>query len=257
MPATYREMRAAHPEIACGWVSGGAATNVLPDACVDIVATGERLGGAGPAPGGGRVPATPGLERAGVRFRVGAAGPALGIDADQLLDRTVDLEELWGAEARRLRNRVLGAPTILAGLAALYDGVAHRVPAHDPQVRTAVQTLRRDPAVPAHALARQVALSERQLQRRFARAVGYGPRTLSRTLRFQEFLRQAAADPAAPLARLAADAGYADQAHLTRESRRLSGRTPAQLREHGARPAGEPPSEPFKPVALASGTMPA
>ena len=41
------------------------------------------------------------------------------------------------------------------------------------------------------------------------------------------------------LARLALDAGYADQAHLTREARRLSGRTPAELVASGAGPAGE------------------
>jgi AraC-like DNA-binding protein len=43
----------------------------------------------------------------------------------------------------------------------------------------------------------------------------------------------------ADLARLAFDAGYADQAHLTREARRLSGRTPAELVASGATPAGE------------------
>jgi AraC-like DNA-binding protein len=47
------------------------------------------------------------------------------------------------------------------------------------------------------------------------------------------------------LARLALDAGYADQAHLTRECRRLAGVTPTALMRAGAGPAGEP-SDPFK-----------
>ena len=80
-------------------------------------------------------------------------------------------------------------------------------------------------------------VSERQLRRRFLDAVGYGPKTLGRVLRFQRFLQLSG--ERADLARLALDAGYADQAHLTRETRRLSGRTPAELVASGAGPAGE------------------
>jgi transcriptional regulator GlxA family with amidase domain len=80
-------------------------------------------------------------------------------------------------------------------------------------------------------------VSERQLRRRFLDAVGYGPKTLARVLRFQHFL-QLGSGPG-DLARLAFAAGYADQAHLTRECRRLAGRTPAELLAAGTPPAGE------------------
>ena len=78
-------------------------------------------------------------------------------------------------------------------------------------------------------LARQLALSERTLRRRFDEAFGYGPKTLDRILRFQRFLALArgARNPAA--ASLAAAAGYADQAHLTRECRRLAAATPGEI----------------------------
>ena len=80
-------------------------------------------------------------------------------------------------------------------------------------------------------------ISERQLRRRFAEAVGYGPKTLARVLRFQRFL--GLAEAGGDLAGLAFAAGYADQAHLTRECVRLSGRTPAVLLAAPLRPAGE------------------
>jgi AraC-like DNA-binding protein len=80
-------------------------------------------------------------------------------------------------------------------------------------------------------------VSERQLRRRFADAVGYGPKTLARILRFQRFLTLAG--DGGELARLALQAGYADQAHLTRETRRLAGRTPLDLLVSRAPPAGE------------------
>jgi AraC-like DNA-binding protein len=69
-----------------------------------------------------------------------------------------------------------------------------------------------------------LAVSERRLRRRFVQAVGYGPATYLRVSRFQ---RAVALAPYAPgLAALAAAAGYADQAHLSRDVRALTGLTP-------------------------------
>ena len=72
-------------------------------------------------------------------------------------------------------------------------------------------------------------LGERQLRRRFAAAVGYGPKTFARVARFRD-RRSALVRAGAPLAAAAAEAGYADQAHMTREIAGLAGRTPALLR---------------------------
>jgi AraC-like DNA-binding protein len=84
------------------------------------------------------------------------------------------------------------------------------------------------------ALSRRLAISASQLRRRCLDAVGTGPKTLQRTLRFQGFvaLAQSAGAPAGSasgdgLATLAADLGYADHAHLTRECLRLSGLPPS------------------------------
>ena len=103
--------------------------------------------------------------------------------------------------------------------------------------RAAVALLRDGASLPE--AGRVVGLGERQLRRRFERAVGYGPATLVRIQRFQHFLALAEQQPGAALSRLAAEAGYADQAHLTRECGRLSGLAPAALLAAGAAPAGE------------------
>jgi transcriptional regulator GlxA family with amidase domain len=64
-----------------------------------------------------------------------------------------------------------------------------------------------------------IGFSNRQLRRRFSAAVGYGPKMFQSVLRFQRLLHLAG-NKNAPrnLARLSADAGYADQAHMTREA---------------------------------------
>jgi AraC-like DNA-binding protein len=85
------------------------------------------------------------------------------------------------------------------------------------------------PRPPVGALAADLGMSERQLHRRCTAAVGYGPKTLDRVLRFRRFLALAAGDPGAGLAGLAVAAGYADQAHLTRECGRLGGAPPGRL----------------------------
>jgi methylphosphotriester-DNA--protein-cysteine methyltransferase len=77
-------------------------------------------------------------------------------------------------------------------------------------------------------VADQTGISMRQLRRRCDAAVGYGPKTLQRVLKFQRFVRRIDAGET-DLASLAADAGYADQAHLTRECGQLAGVTPAVL----------------------------
>jgi AraC-like DNA-binding protein len=241
------------PFVACLWTSHDGEVLVLPDACVDIVFSGGRLVVAGPATTATIAAGTPGQRRVGLRFRVGAAGAALGVPAAELLDRGVPLAELWGPGARRIEDRVAAAPTAGAAIGALARGVADRLPPPDATDRE----VRRAAAVLTHggraAEARRAAyLSDRQLRRRFDHAVGYGPATLARVQRFQRFLTRAHLTPTAPLARLAADAGYADQAHLARECRRLSGLPPGTLLAAGAGPAGERADAFERPGALAA-----
>ncbi len=76
-------------------------------------------------------------------------------------------------------------------------------------------------------VADELGLSERQLLRRCLTAFGYGPKTLQQVLRFQRALRLARAG--GRLVDVAVLSGYADQAHLARESRRLAGVPITQL----------------------------
>ena len=99
----------------------------------------------------------------------------------------------------------------------------------DPAVSQAAALLG-DPAIRVEQVADEVGLSMRQLRRRFHVAVGYGPKTLQRVYRFQRFVRRLdATGGSCDLALAAAEAGYADQSHLTRDCVELSGLTPAAL----------------------------
>jgi AraC-like DNA-binding protein len=177
----------------------------------------------------------PGTTVVGVRFRPGAAPSVLGLPASELLDLTVDGGELWGRAAVALGERLDRAAAPADALAGLQRHVAGRLgaaPGPDPLVSEAVRQLMPWRTVEVGSLTSRLSISERQLRRRCQAAIGLAPKALHRVLRFQGFLalvQSALAQGREPagggLAALAADAGYADQAHLTRECVRLTGVT--------------------------------
>jgi AraC-like DNA-binding protein len=237
MSATYRESPPPAPlasHVCCVWANAAGAGDhverVLPDGCADIVwIDGEGISVAGPATREVLVDIPAGAAALGVRFGPGAAGAALGVAAYEMRDRTVALADLWGAPATELGERLAAAPPARR-LALLGAAVARRLDgarAPDSLVTRASGLLAR--GVPVAATSRHVALTDRHLRRRFHDAVGYGPKTLQRVLRLRRFLALAETGPTPGLARVAAEAGYADQAHLTRECAELSGLPPAAL----------------------------
>jgi AraC-like DNA-binding protein len=98
----------------------------------------------------------------------------------------------------------------------------------DPLALELVRRLLVSPADRVRSLASSLYMSERHLRRRCELMTGVAPKALQRMFRFQRFLALAHADeaPAGNIARLAHDAGYADQSHLSRETARLADRTP-------------------------------
>ncbi len=237
----YREFAApgwARGAIACFWVrrGDGSAVRVLPDACTDIVwRVGHGAVVAGPDSAAWESPTWPGELIVGARLRPGAGGAALGVPLAELRDQRVPVDEL-GFDPREELRHALGPGAELSILARFtLRRVADAPP--DPAVRAAVAQLL-GPDQRVHELAAALGFSERQLRRRFLTAVGYGPKTLQRVLRLRRFLAAVEGDePAAGvdgLARAALGAGYADQAHLGRECRALTGLTPGQLAGSGA-----------------------
>jgi hypothetical protein len=214
------------PWVACVWRIRTTGGRVLPDGCADIVWDGSELVVAGPATRPSDAVVEPGLLAFGVRFRVGAAGAGLGVPAAEVRDRVLPVADVWGRRGRELALRVQEAGAVAPVLAELGRRVRDGLGDPDVQVRAAVA------GEPPY-------VSPRQLRRRFAGAVGLRPGELRAVLRLQRFLALAPGSGRGDLARLAAAAGYADQAHLARDARRLGGAPPSQLLAAGALAAGE------------------
>jgi AraC-like DNA-binding protein len=239
---SYRELPPAPAlaaRVACTWESepgGGEPGPILPDACIDLVhRPGIGLVVVGPDTGPRRVRARAAGAAVGLRVRTGADPWVLAATADELRDRAVEVAALWGAAGERLEEALEAEPSPAQRRALLERAVGGRLAAlarpGDPLVAAAVEHVRGDPGGAVGTLAPALGVSERHLRRRLRPALGYGPKTLARILRFQRLLRLAETrrDGEPGLARLALEAGYADQAHMTAECTRLAGAPPTAV----------------------------
>ncbi len=214
--------------IRCLWRSapepGEHGAAIVPDGCLDLIVGPERVFIAGPdTRAWDPTPAESGPVT-GIRFRPGHAPRVLGVAADELRDQRIDLAELWGGEGVSIADRLLTDADPLARAGLLTEVVERRLAETEPDPELDRILVRLDRGVPRVAAAtHDVGWSERQLRRRFTVAVGYGPATYLRVARLQRAARIAAT--ARDLASLAVAAGYSDQAHLSRDSRELTGRT--------------------------------
>ncbi|GAA3359743.1 helix-turn-helix transcriptional regulator [Streptomyces antimycoticus] len=254
---TYRERRALIGRGAAVWTrtAGTGPQRVLPDGCTDLIwreagPDGELLV-AGPDTRARLAPGPPGTRAVGLRFAPGQGPAVLGVPAHELRDQLVPLAALWpGAEVRRLAERIADAERIAeaeriadaeriaeAQRTAEAERTAARQAAQgrlledaalgrlrtaeppDPVLAAIVAGVSRGTGVAGIAAA--VGLGERQLHRRSLAAFGYGAKTLGRVLRLNRALDLARTG--VPFAEVAATAGYADQAHLAREVRALTG----------------------------------
>lgn len=171
------------------------------------------------------------------RLRLGAHAEVLTVPATAVAGRVVALDALWGdAAVRRLRECLASARNLTEAANVLERAIADRATRFEDHdairanlVRAAAARL---PSAPVASVAEALAVSERHLRRVFRETVGVGPKTFARLARFHRAVSAASATNDASWARIAADAGYFDQAHLIAEFRAIAGVTPrALLRE--------------------------
>ena len=164
-----------------------------------------------------------------------------GMPAAALVDTLVPLDAVLGplgAELVDRLRRAMGWDERFAALdhvflRALGRGAPRR---HDPhRVRPEVaEAWRRLVATRGRAqvgaMAADLAWSRRHLSRQFRNEVGLTPKAMARVLRFEHAHRLVAGDDPPSWAQVSATAGYADQAHLVREWREFTGRSPTAWR---------------------------
>lgn len=251
----YREI---HPQpplnnfVECFWTlegdgpsSDGTPERILPDGCVELILNyGARFlqhndAGrvlqprhfiVGQMTGPILISPTGNVELLGIRFHPGGTAPFLRMQMNEVTDQVADL----GGVASELERELLQASEQLSSLAEKTRAIeavlmTHLCSVHvTPALRLAARIVASAGLISVDQLAADAGISSRQLERRFMREVGLGPKLLGRILRFQQVFRAVERSDAA-WASIALDCGYYDQAHLIRDFNQFAQQTPSVL----------------------------
>ncbi|WP_240807459.1 helix-turn-helix domain-containing protein [Actinomadura geliboluensis] len=166
-----------------------------------------------------------------VRLSPVVARAVLGASPAELAHVVVPLEDLWGRDAARIRQRLGDATSWLERFELAEALLARRGetgPPVDPQVAWAW-----DRIVVSHGRVRveeltaEVGWSRKRMWSRFRSQIGLPPKGAAKLVRFDHAVHRLAAGEST--ARVAADSGYVDQSHLHRDVLEFTGTTPATV----------------------------
>jgi AraC-like DNA-binding protein len=172
----------------------------------------------------------------GVRFRPGGFRPLLGSSVADLADRSVPAAGLFGPAVTAAERTILGASDVSVMTATAEALLLQLLPGPDTEVdpvavevAAMVERITGSPSLfRVDQLADDLGISVRRLQRLFAEHVGAGPKWVLRRARLHEAAARADRGVGIDWAALAADLGYSDQAHLTRDFTAAVGASPAR-----------------------------
>jgi len=169
-----------------------------------------------------------------------------GLPMEELANRVVGLDALFGTEAERLSSRLHDAPGWDARFAIVDGFLAARMERARTTPAGVVHAWRRlsesDGRTEIGALAREIGCSRRYLAASFREHVGLPPKSVARVMRFERAVRLLGrAGAGVGWSDLALGAGYYDQAHFIRDFRQFAGDTPGAFLR--ARLQGRPASD--------------
>jgi len=205
----------------------------FPDAGVNLVfrhsPAGSRAVLLGPTAQKASVERATGAEYLGVRFLAGQAPRLADVRSSDLTDGFVEVTQIGGVPIDAIAERLRALPDLRSrrqALAALV-GQAARSLVDDERCRTGALLLEaRRGQVRVDALAAELGLHVRTLERRFLDQFGMTPKRMIRLVRLRHVLEALHAGGFGTLADLAHACGYADQPHLIRDFKALTGRLP-------------------------------
>ncbi|MBF6078407.1 DUF6597 domain-containing transcriptional factor [Nocardia beijingensis] len=177
-------------------------------------------------------------ETFGIRFRAGGFGAFTGLDVGSFRDRAVPLAEVL-PDAGSLTERVLDAPTVESRRRVVEEYLDDHPAVEDPTYRLVLRII--DAMAADQELTRVDQIAERfdiparTLQRMFRRYVGAGPKWVLRRYRLQDGADLLAKGRTEDLAALAAELGYFDQAHFSREFTAEVGMAPLEYAKNSLR----------------------
>lgn len=169
------------------------------------------------------------IETFTIRFQPTGLARLFGLPMTELVDQGLALGDVLKRQTARLEVDLAKALTfearVVVAQAWIAGALADARP-YDEMDHIARLLAKSGGRIAIARLADRAGLSARQLQRRFLRDVGVSPKFYGRLTRFDAALAARNRQPDQTWAQIAAEAGYADEAHLSREARAMCGMTP-------------------------------
>lgn len=200
-------------------------------------------------------------------LRPAAARALFGCRPAELAGACIEWEDVFGPQAQLLREQLHDTAGWGPRLALVERALTERLAEESgpaPEVAEAWRLLTASGGrLPVRDVARRVGWSPRHLEQQFAREYGLAPKTAARVRRFERSV-SLVSDPSRRLSDVAAECGYADQAHLARDWRDLAGVAPSRWRSEDvlavkdgtAVPEGQPHRDVSRHMDRGAGTGP-
>lgn len=233
----------------CFWIYSGyspshARERVLPTGAMDLVFAVDIEGRAASTITGARcdsleLDTSRPFNAIGVHFKPGGGAPFFGVPSNELRNRSVTLDLLWGRFATTIADRLWDAETpeeqfgILEG--ALLARSRDRLVFH-PAVQYAVDLIERSRAPTVAEIVERIGMSPRRFLDVFQSAVGLSPKAFCRIRRFAAVLGRIEQAADIDWVDIALSCGYFDQAHFNHDFRAFSGLSPSTYLRHHISP---------------------
>jgi AraC-like DNA-binding protein len=175
----------------------------------------------------------------GIKFHPGGFRPFVTQPISSLADRTVELSTVFEDAAQDFAMQALSHRDHQATIAVLEAFLRSRGPRNDAtavlMARIAARMAEDRQIKRIEQVAQEFSIGLRTLQRQFRDYVGVHPKWVIQRYRLHEALARIDAGMATDWTALALDLGYADQAHLIRDFKKIIGRTPTEYARAQAR----------------------
>lgn len=250
----YREITPSPPlnkYVECFWTLESSAPStqperILPDGCIELILNfGDRFSQhcdhtrklqpknflVGQMTGPIMISPSGPVQLIGIRFHPGGTLPFLRLPLHEVTDQVVELGSLSSTLESDLLHAASESPVLSEKIRAIerFLTTCLTTSKYDSRLMNiAARIVDSRGLIAVDELAGDAGISSRQLERRFLREVGVGPKLLGRIIRFQQVFR-AVEQSSNAWAEIAVECGYYDQAHLIRDFNQFAQQTPAVL----------------------------
>lgn len=168
-----------------------------------------------------------------VRFHPDGFLPFANIPIREMENTAVSLEQLFGKDGLEIEQKILNAPSTAERIQHIENFLRNQLTntrTIDRIIKTTVETiLTANGQLSIEAVSKQTNVNRRQLERKFATAIGLSPKQLSKTVRLQATLKMLLSKQFTSLTALAHENEYYDQAHFNKDFKELTGLTPKEF----------------------------